>query len=218
MNKFLFGAAAAALAFAIPAAAPAQQLPAGVVGVVDSQRILEGCTVCVAANQQLEAQQQQLRQRAQQLGLVSAAPNTPSTLEAEAQAIQAAVNALPQGQQPDAALQARFQTYQTNLQNAQREIGTREQQIRRNQGYVLQQIQQRVAPAVAQVAQQRGATVVLEAGNIAWNSPATDLTPAVVAVVNQNTTPLNVNAPPPQQQGAQQQQQPPQQQRREQGR
>lgn len=210
MTRFLLGAAAAALALAIPAAAPAQQLPAGVVGVVDSQRILEGCTVCQAANQQLEAQQAQLRQRAQQLGLVSATPNTPSTLEVEAQAIQTAVNALPQGQQPDATLQARAQTFQTNLNNAQREVGTREQQIRRNQAFVLQQIQQRVAPAVAQIAQQRGATVVLEASNIAWHSPAIDLTPGVVAVINQNTTPLNVNAPPPQQQPAQQQ---PQQQR-----
>lgn len=205
MIKFAFGAVAAALALAVPAIAPAQQLPAGVVGVVDSQRILEGCTVCVQANQQLEAQQAALRQRATQLGLVSAAPNTPSTLEAEAQAIQAAVNALAQGQQPDAALQARAQTFQTNLTNAQREVQTQEQQIRRNQAFVLQQIQQRVAPAVAQVAQQRGATVVLEASNIAWNSPAVDLTPAVVAIVNQNTTPLNVNAPPPQQQPAQQQ-------------
>ena len=207
MNRLLFGAAAAALAFAVPAIAPAQQLPAGVVGVVDSQRILEGCTVCLAANQQLEAQQAQLRQRAQQLGLVSATPNTPATLETEAAAIRTALEALPQGQQPDATLQARAQTFQTNLTNAQREVGTREQQIRRNQAFVLQQIQQRVAPAVAQVAQQRGATVVLESGNIAWSSPAIDLTPAVVAVVNQNTTPLNVNAPPPQQQPAQQQQQ-----------
>lgn len=207
MIKFAFGAAAAALALAIPAIAPAQQLPAGIVGVVDSQRILEGCTVCQQANQQLEAQQAQLRQRAQQLGLVAAAPNTLATLEAEAQAIQTAVNALAQGQQPDAALQLRAQTFQTNLTNAQREVQTREQQIRRNQAFVLQQIQQRVAPAVAQVAQQRGATVVLEASNIAWNSPAVDLTPAVVAIVNQNTAPLDVNAPPPQQQPAQQQQQ-----------
>ena len=209
MNRFFLGAATA-LALSIPAAAPAQQLPAGVVGVVDSQRILEGCTVCLAANQQLEAQQAQLRQRAQQLGLSRAQENTPTALENEATAIRTAIDALAQGQQPDAALQARAQTFQTNLTNAQREVATREQQIRRNQAFVLQQIQARVAPAVAQVAQQRGATVVLEAGNIAWSSPAIDLTPNVVAVVNQNTAPLNVNAPPPPQQPAQQQQQRPQ--------
>ena len=206
MNRFFLGAAVA-LALSIPAAAPAQQLPAGVVGVVDSQRILEGCTVCLAANQQLEAQQAQLRQRAQQLGLSRTQENTPTPLENEATAIRTAIDALAQGQQPDAALQARAQTFQTNLTNAQREVATRENQIRRNQAFVLQQIQARVAPAVAQVAQQRGATVVVEASNIAWSSPAIDLTANVVALVNQNTTPLNVNAPPPAQQPAQQQQQ-----------
>jgi hypothetical protein len=96
-------------------------------------------------------------------------------------------------------------------------VGGREDQIRRNQAFILQQIQQRVAPAVQQIAQQRGATVALDANNIAWSSPAIDITPAVVALVNQNTTPLNVNAPPPAQQPAQPQQ-PQQPQRRPQGR
>lgn len=192
--------AAALIAAAIPTGAFAQRLPAATVGVVNSQQILEGCTVCRAADQQLAAQQQQLRQRAQTLGLVSATPNTPAPLEAEGQAIQAAIDALPPGQQANAALQARIQTFQTNMQNAQREIAAGEQTIRRNQAFLLQQIQQRVSPAVAQVGQQRGATVVLDASNIAWSSPTVDLTSAVLAVVNQNTTPLNVNAPPPQQQ------------------
>ena len=206
MNRFFLGAATA-LALSIPAAAPAQQLPAATVGVVDGQRILEGCTVCQAANQQIEAQQAQLRQRAQQLGLSRTQENTPTALENEATAIQNALSALAQGQQPDATLQARAQTFQTNLGNAQREVASREQQIRRNQAFVLQQIQARVAPAIAQVAQQRGATVVLEASNIAWSNPAVDLTPNVLTLINQNTAPLNVNAPPPPQQPAQQQQQ-----------
>ena len=207
MNRVIFGAAAAALALALPAAAPAQQLPPATVGVVDSQRILQQCTVCVAADQQLQAQQLQLQQRAQQLA-------TP--LQTEGQALQTAVGALQPGQQPDATLRQRIQTFETQQDNARRELASREEQINRNRTFVLQQIQQRVAPAVAQVAQQRGATVVLEAGNIAWSSPAVDLTPAVVAIVNQNTTALNVNAPPPPQQPAQQQ--PEQPQRRPQGR
>lgn len=218
MQKFLFGAAVAALSLAVPMAAQAQQLPAAAVAIVDSQRILQECTACTAASQQLQQQRQAIETRAQQLGLMATAPNTPAALELEGQAIQNAANALPAGQQPDAALQQRFQTYQTNLQNAQREIAGREEQWRRNQNFVLQQIQQRVAPAVQQVAGQRGATVVLDAGNIAWHNPAIDITPAVVATVNQNTAPLNVNAPAGQQPAAQQQQQPQQQQRPRQGR
>ena len=207
MNKLTFGALAAATAIILPFAAQAQQLPAAVVAVVDSQRILQQCTVCSAANTQLQQQQQSLQARAQQL-------STP--LETEGTAIQAAINALPAGQQPDAALQARIQAYRTQQENARREVGGREEQIRRNQAFILQQIQQRVAPAVQQIAQQRGATVALDASNIAWSSPAVDITPAVVALVNQNTTPLNVNAPPPAQQPAQPQPQQPQ--RRPQGR
>ena len=206
MNKLTFGALAAATAIILPFAAQAQQLPAAVVAVVDSQRILQQCTVCTAANTQLQQQTQSLQQRAQQL-------STP--LETEGTAIQAAVNAL-QGRQPDAALQARIQAYRTQQENARREIGGREEQIRRNQNFILQQIQQRVAPAVQQIAQQRGATLAVDANNIAWSSPAIDITPAVIALVNQNTTPLNVNAPPPQQQPAQPQQ--PQPQPRPQGR
>ena len=213
MNKFTFGAAAAALALALPTVAHAQALPPAVVAVIDTQRALQACTVCTAASQQLEQQQNQLAQRAQQLGLSRVQENQPTSIEVEGQAIEAAVRALPQGQQPDAALRTRAQTYQTNLQNAQREIASREQQIRRNQAFVMQQIQQRMAPAVTQVAQQRGATLALEAAALAWASPAIDITDAVVAVVNQNTTPLNVNAPPPQQAPAQ-----PQQQQRPQGR
>ena len=209
MNKLTFGALAAATAIILPFAAQAQQLPAAVVAVVDSQRILQQCTVCTAANTQLQQQQQSLQARAQQL-------STP--LETEGTAIQAAINALPAGQQPDAALQARIQAYRTQQENARREVGGREEQIRRNQAFILQQIQQRVAPAVQQIAQQRGATVALDASNIAWSSPAVDITPAVVALVNQNTTPLNVNAPPPAQQPAQPQQPQPQQPRRPQGR
>ena len=209
MNKLTFGALAAATAIILPIAAQAQQLPAAIVAVVDSQRILQQCTVCTAANTQLQQQQQSLQARAQQL-------STP--LETEGTAIQAAINALPAGQQPDAALQARIQTYRTQQDNARREVGGREEQIRRNQAFILQQIQQRVAPAVQQIAQQRGATVALDASNIAWSSPAIDITPAVVALVNQNTTPLNVNAPPPAQQPAQPQQPQPQQPRRPQGR
>ena len=218
MNKYILGATVA-LAAAVPAAAVAQQLPPAVVAVVDTDRIFRTCTACAAAQQQLQAQVAQLQQRAQQLGLAAATPNALPSLEAEAQAIQNAVNALAQGQQPDAALQARAQTFQTNLTNAQREIATRQEQIQRNSAFVRQQIAQRIQPAIVQVMQQRGANLAVDrdSGTLAIN-PALDVTDAVLALVNQNASPLNVNAPPPQQQPAAQPQQPQQQRPRPPGR
>jgi outer membrane protein len=206
MNRFTFGAAIAALALTIPAIAQAQQLPPAVVGVVDTDRIMRECTVCAAANTQLQAQLTQLQQRAEAL-------RTP--IQTEGQAIETALRALPQGQQPDAALSQRITAFQGQQQSAQQEIGTRQQQVERNVAFVRQQIGQRIEPAIQQVMQQRGATIAVDAGATLAISPTVDITPAVLAVVNQNTTPLNVNAPPPQQQPAQQQQQP---QQRPQGR
>ncbi len=200
MNRLTFGALAAS-AMILPFAAQAQQLPAATVGVVDTDQILRTCTACTAANTQLQGQAAQLQQRAEALG---------GPLRTEEQALQTAVNALPQGQQPNAQLTQRIQAFQTNQQNAAREIEGRQQQIQRNVAFVRQQIAQRMQPAVQQVAQQRNATVIIDRSASLFVAPTVDLTAAVLAVVNQNTTPLNVNAPPPQQQPAQQQpQQPP---------
>ena len=210
MNRLTFGALAAATAMILPVAAQAQQLPPAVVGVVDSDRIVRECTVCVAANSQLQAQLTQYQQREQALG---------TTVQTEEQALQTAVNAIPQGQQPNAALTQRIQAYQTSRQNAARELEGRQQQLQRNLAFVRQQIGQRLQPAIQQVMQQRGATIVVDRGATLAAAPTVDLTTAVLAVVNQNTSPLNVNAPPPAQQPAQQQPpQQPQQQRRPQGR
>ena len=209
MNRFTFGVLAAATAMTLATGAAAQQLPAASIGVVDTDRIIRECTVCVAANTQLQSQVQQLQARAQALG-------TP--LQTEEQALQAAVNALPQGQQPDAALTARIQTFQTNQQNAQREVQTRQQQIERNVQFVRQQIGQRVQPAIQQVMQQRGATLIVDRGATLAASPTVDVTAAVLAIVNQNTAALNVNAPPPAQQPAATTPRPTQPQPRPQGR
>jgi Skp family chaperone for outer membrane proteins len=210
MNKTTLRAAVAALALILPSAAQAQNLPAAIVAVVDTDRIVQQCTVCAAANTQLQAQLTQLQQRAQQLG-------TP--LQTEEQAITTAIRALPQGTQPDQALQRRIQAFQTQQQNAQREVSTRQQQIERNFAFVRQQIGQRVQPAVTQVMQQRGANIAVDRGATLAIAQSVDITDAVLAAVNQNNAPLNLNAPPPAQQpGQQPQQQQQQQQRRPQGR
>jgi Skp family chaperone for outer membrane proteins len=206
MTKLNLAASAAALALAIPFAAQAQQLPPAVIAVVDVERVGRSCTPCAAALQQIQAQDNQLEQRRQQL----AAP-----LQSEQQALQTAVGALQRGQQPDAALAQRIQSFQTQQETAQRELSQRANALERNLGYVQQQIAQRILPAAQQVGQQRGATIVVPRGSALYAAPTVDITDAVLAAVNRNTAPINTTAPAPQQ-GAQPQQQ--QQQQRPQGR
>ncbi|MDQ8754830.1 OmpH family outer membrane protein [Sphingosinicella sp. LHD-64] len=209
MNKLLFGTASAALALAIPAAAQAQAIAPAVVAVVDTQRILSQCTACVAANQQLQTQRQQLEQRAQQLG---------QPLQTEQTAIQTAINAIPQGGQPDAALQTRIRTFQTSQENAQRELQTRQEQLRRNGAFVLQQLEGPLNTSITQIMQQRGATIAMDRAATLAINPSVEITDAVLAALNTAVTSVNVNAPaqqPAAQQPAQQQQQ---QQNRPQGR
>jgi Skp family chaperone for outer membrane proteins len=184
MKKILFGSAIAALTLTLPAAAPAQQTPAATIVIVDTGRILQECNACRAAQTQLQSQVDQFRQRETQLG---------QPLQTEEQALQAAVNAA-QGR-PDAALQQRINTFQTNRQNAQRELQSRQAQLERNRAFVVQQVDQRLVPIINQVLQQRGATIVLDRNAALAFSPALDATNAVLATLNQQLPSVNVNAP-----------------------
>jgi Skp family chaperone for outer membrane proteins len=186
MNKFLLGSALAALASATPVAVQAQALPGAVIAVVDRDRIATNCTQCVAATNQLQAQGQAYQARETQL-------LTP--LRAEGQAIQTAVNALPQGGQPDAALQARIQTFQTNSQAAERELGQAQNTIRRNQQFVVNQIIERMNPLIGQVTRERGANLAIDVATTLATNPSLNVTDAVLALMNQNNTPFNVVAP-----------------------
>ena len=188
-TKILLGAAFVALAASAPAVLQAQPLPAPVIAVVNTAQIFTTCTQCAAANTQLQAQANALQARVQ-------------TLQQQIQAEGNALEPLVQNQSPEqiranAALATRIQNFQTMQQNAEREITQTRERIQRNLNFVRQQIGQRVQPAIATVQTQRGATIVMDAGTLLAASPALDITQAVLAIVNQNTTPLNVNAPPP---------------------
>jgi len=193
MNRYLLSSALAALATAAPTALQAQQLPAAVIAVVNRDQIASTCTQCVVATGQLRAQGTALEARENQLG-------TP--LRAEGQAIQALVNAIPQGGQPDAALTTRIQTFQTNSQAAERELTAAQQTIRRNQQHVVNQIIERMNPLIQQVTRERGANVAVDMASTLAINPALDVTPAVLALMNQNAAPFSVVAPPPPQQPA----------------
>jgi Skp family chaperone for outer membrane proteins len=188
MKKPLLGSAVAALAISAPAMLRAQPLPPPVIAVVNIEQIAETCTACTAANTQLQTQGNALQARARALQ---------QQIETETRALQPLVNAIPSGGQPDAALAARIQAYQATQQNAEREIGIGRERLQRNIAFVRQQIAQRIRPAISTVMQQRGASVVFDRGSLIDASPALDITPPVLAIINQNGAPLNVNAPAP---------------------
>lgn len=186
MNKKLLAMALTATAMTLPTAAPAQQLPSAVVAVVDTARILETCTACVAANSQLQAQGQALQSRSQ----VLSAP-----LATEREAIQQAVQAA--GGNPDAALQQRIQTFQTNSQNAQQELTTQQQTIQRNIAYVRQQIMERLGPIIQQQMQTRGANVAMDAGGLFAHAQTIEITDGVLTALNSALPSVSTTAPPP---------------------
>ena len=190
MNRFLLGSAFAALALATPVAASgaaasrARSSPWST--ATGSPRT---CTQCVAATAQLNAQGTAYQARENQL-------LTP--LRAEGQAIQSAVNAIPQGGQPDAALAARIQTFQTNSQAAERELAPGAEHdpaqpaVRRPADRRADEPADR--PGHPRARRQSGRSTCRP--TLATN-PALDVTDAVLALINQNNTPFNVVAPPP---------------------
>ncbi|HVQ08764.1 MAG TPA: OmpH family outer membrane protein [Allosphingosinicella sp.] len=186
-KKIILGSAVAALAVAAPIALRAQQLPAPVIAVVDLEEIFRTCTQCAVANTGLQQQVTALQARAQTLQ---------TQIQTEGGQLEPLVRAL-NGAQPDAALATRINAFQAMQQNAEREIGASRERIQRNGNFVRAQIGERVRPAVATVAQQRGATVVMDAGTVVSASPALNITPAVLAIVNQNNAAFNLNAPAP---------------------
>ena len=186
-TKIILGAAFVALAATAPAVLQAQQLPAPVIAVVNTDQIFGTCTQCTVAQTQIQAQANTLQQRVTALQ---------AQIQAEGTALEPLVRAL-NGAQPDAALATRLQNFQTMQQNAEREITSSRERIQRNLNFVRQQIGQRTQPAIQTVSQQRGANIVVDASQVLVAAPTLDITAPVLAIVNQNSTPLNVNAPPP---------------------
>ncbi len=85
-------------------------------------------------------------------------------LQTEGKSIQAAIDALPKGQEPDAALEARIKAFQTKQQAGAQELQRQQTQIQRNQAYISQQISAKLGPIYQQVMTRRGANVMVEVG------------------------------------------------------
>ena len=185
MKIILTTSAAIAATLALAAPVAAQRVPPANIAVVDTNRVTSECTACRAASTALQGQVTALRTRQQQLT---------ASLQGEGTAIQSAVNALA-GKQPDAALTARVRAFQAKQDAANQELGRQEQQIKRNQQHVLQQISARLGPVIDQVMQRRGANLVLEAGAALKTAPALDVTNDVLAGLNAVLPSVSTTAP-----------------------
>ena len=184
MTKFFLSATAAAL-FVVPTAASAQALPAPVIAIVDVQRATSQCNACKTALAQLETQVN---------GIRSLQTSLETSLRNEATSIQTAVNALG-GKPADAALQARVSGFEKKQADGQRQLQTREQTFQRNRSYVLQQVGQKLDPALAGVLARRGASIMLDTANVMRFAPALDVTNDVIAALNVSLTTLSTTAP-----------------------
>ena len=184
MKTFLISAALAASI--LPTAAAAQAIPGAVIAVVDLERVSSDCNACKTAAASLRSQAAALKTREQAL----IAP-----LQTEQKSIQAAIDALPQGKEPDAALKQRATAFQAKYQQAQEEAARSEQQLQRNQAYINQQVRDKLGPIYQQVMQRRGANMMVEVGTTLATATAVDVTNDVLAALNAAMPTIATTAP-----------------------
>ncbi len=183
--KTLLVSAAALAAVTMPAAAQAQAVPSAIIAVVDLERVTSSCNACVTAKAALQSQVNALQAREKTLS---------GPIETEGKAIQAAVDAL-KGKDPDAALTARANAWQTKRQQAAQELSRQQNQIQRNQAYISQQIGAKLGPIYQSVMQRRGANVMLEIGSTLATGAALDVTNDVLAALNSALPSVATTAP-----------------------
>jgi outer membrane protein len=165
-------AAVAAAAFATPVLA--QQVPSAQIAVVDLDRVGRECNACKTAGATLQSQVNAFNTRRQQLN---------TQLQPERTQLQTAVNALA-GKQPDAALTQRIQAFQQKEVSAAQELEKQQTQIQRNQAYISQQINAKLAPLLQPAMQKRGANILLDSGAAIRFAPSVDITTDVLTSLN----------------------------------
>jgi outer membrane protein len=179
----LTAALVAASALATPALA--QRVPAAAVAVVDLDRVGRECNACKTAGTALQSQVNAFNTRRQQLN---------TQLQPERQQLQTAVTAL-NGKQPDAALTQRIQAFQQKEVAAAQELERQQTQIQRNQAYISQQINSKLAPLLQPAMERRGANVLLDGGAAIRFATTVDITNDVLAALNTALTSVATTAP-----------------------
>ncbi len=179
---------------ALAAPAMAQRVPAAQVAVVDLDRVGRECNACRTAATALQSQITAFNTRRTQLN---------TQLQPERTQLQAAITALA-GKEPDAALRTRIQTFQQRENTAAQELERQQGQIQRNQAYISQQINTKLAPLLQPAMDRRGANVLLDNGAALRFAPAVDITNDVLTALNAALTTVSTTAPAqPQQQNPQ---------------
>ena len=184
MKRLLISASLAASAI-LPSAAHAQALPAAVIAIVDLEKVTSDCNACKTAAATLRSQATALQNRQQALA-------TP--LQTEQKSIQTAIDAL-NGKEPDAALKARVQAFQTKEQQAGQELQAQQAQVQRNQQYIQKQIADKLGPIYTQVMQRRGANMMVEIGQTLASGATLDVTNDIVAALNTALPTIQTTAP-----------------------
>jgi Skp family chaperone for outer membrane proteins len=184
--KILLLPAALAASVIAPAAASAQAIPPATIAVVDLDKVSSTCNACRTAQATLQGQVNALKARETALA-------TP--LQTEGRSIQATIDALPKGQEPPAALQARIKTFQTKQQAGAQELQRQQTQIQRNQAYISQQISAKLGPVYQQVMTRRGANLMVEVGTTLASGAALDVTNDVLAGLNAALPSVQTTAP-----------------------
>ena len=169
----------------MPAAAQAQAIPPAVVAVVDLDKVTTQCNACKTARAALEAQVTGLRNRQQALA---------GPIQTEGKSIQDAVNAL-NGKEPDAALKARAQAWDTKRQQASEELQRQQQQIEANSQYVQKQVSDKLGPIYSSVMQRRGANIMVEIGQTLASGATLDVTNDVLTALNSALPSIATTAP-----------------------
>lgn len=178
-----------AVAAVLPTTAQAQSIPGAVVAVVDLEKVTSQCNACKTAAASLRSQVSGLQSRQQTLS---------GPLQTEQKSIQDAINALG-GKEPDAALKARAQAWQTKAQQAQAELQRQGQQIDANDQYVKRQIAAKLGPIYNEVMHRRGANLLIEQGQTLASGATLDVTNDVLAALNTALPTISTTAPAPSQ-------------------
>ena len=184
MKRLLITASLAAAAI-LPSAAHAQAIPGAVIAVVDLEKVTADCNACKTAAASLRSQVASLQSRQQTLA---------GPLQTEGKSIQDAIDAL-NGKQPDAALKARAQAWETKRQQAAQEVTRGEQQIQANNQYVQKQISEKLGPIYSSVMQKRGANVMVEIGQTLASGATLDVSNDVLTALNAALPAIQTTAP-----------------------
>ncbi|WP_188945621.1 OmpH family outer membrane protein [Polymorphobacter multimanifer] len=182
LKRFLLSAAAITLA-ASPAVA--QRLPATSMLIADVDGVVAQSVAGRGAATALEARVATLRTRADALT---------TQLQAEANAIRAGQQG---GTLKDKPLEDRIVAFEARQKAATEEIQRAEADIQRAQSYVSQQLGAAMRPLIAQLMQEKGASMIVPASAVLQHSAGLDVTPDLLAKLNAALPSVSTTPPPP---------------------